>query len=290
MNARELAEKTMVLDDPFRVYPITWRCGSIKGVYSSSGWARLASADDLSWGDDGIGADDELVGYYREPMLISHDVRGSLPVEFFNHQLMECNPEDEGDLRRFLSEWGFPYHPFTGGVPECVSDGAVDEWVDASGETAALAFSYVRKFPRGSAGDVISACEARSSIRRLQDAVTSICDFLKGVSGDVEEALGIINSATCNPCIAAHGAIYDGMPYGSRFSKVGLLTPAICNQIVETLADDAPWRECACDGCGRIFKRKQTDGVLTPSRDSIYCCKKCEERQKKRNQRAEGKR
>ena len=71
-------------------------------------------------------------------------------------------------------------------------------------------------------------------------------------------------------------------------SSYSLLTAAICNQMIDAIADPIPWRDCACDGCNVTFKRKQSK-ANAPTSDSIYCCTACEERQKKRNQRAAAK-
>lgn len=74
-----------------------------------------------------------------------------------------------------------------------------------------------------------------------------------------------------------------------RPSLRGTLTSAICNQILNTMADPTEWRTCKCEGCEVVFKHRYGQGNRRVHNDSVYCSQKCSERQKKRNQRAAAK-
>lgn len=74
-----------------------------------------------------------------------------------------------------------------------------------------------------------------------------------------------------------------------HLSVKGTLTSAICNQILNTMADPTEWRTCKCEGCEVVFKHRYGRGNRRVHNDSVYCSQKCSERQKKRNQRAAAK-
>ncbi|WP_305297518.1 hypothetical protein [Parvibacter caecicola] len=223
----------------------------------------------------------------------------SIPVEFWNHQLMEFPLDDPSALAEFVSTWGIPYHPFrnlsylSGDMREFCGIKATEE--DArlyiprphSEEVGAGYFFTSGGSPRLS---FISAEELRHSIKVLRTCVSVLVrgeDF--GMPALVADVLRVVNSASCNPgrlalCNFADSVMWDKQ--GETLEARGLLTSAISNQLVSAFADDAEWKVCACEGCGRVFKRKQPDSMVTrPDSDSKYCCTKCKNRQAKRNQR-----
>jgi hypothetical protein len=72
----------------------------------------------------------------------------------------------------------------------------------------------------------------------------------------------------------------------------GLLTSAICNQALDTLGLEQPWRKCEANTsnikCNTVFKQKNSlrltkDERFADSRYSKYCSDRCYERQSKSN-------
>ena len=138
-------------------------------------------------------------------------------------------------------------------------------------------------------GCAISTTEAALCLEMLQTSVTALMERIRDGAQISNAQFEPFNACTMNPlrlATTAPGAKALG-GHGVQDAYLSL-TAAICNQVVDTFADDTPWRECACVGCGRIFKRKQGK-ANKPTSDSYYCCKRCEERQKKRNQSAAAK-
>lgn len=131
--------------------------------------------------------------------------------------------------------------------------------------------------------DAISIEEASLTLRMLQDSVSSIMDAVRGRSTVHARHLDVINMGSSYPRLLHWNGAYSGTQ--NKQQRYSLLTAAICNQIIDAFADVTPWRDCACEGCNVTFKRKQS-GAYAPTSDSVYCCTACEERQKKRNQRA----
>lgn len=74
-----------------------------------------------------------------------------------------------------------------------------------------------------------------------------------------------------------------------HLSVKGTLSSAICNQILNTMADPTEWRTCKCEGCEVVFKHRYGRGNRRAHNDSVYCSQKCSDRQKKRNQRTAAK-
>lgn len=216
-----------------------------------------------------------------------------LPTEFFNHQLLEVNPEDENSVYQFVREWGFPFA----------------EGNRVSGENLTnAAFNYLKpkslrnwiddfdSMPMGL--QVISYREASSVLRLLRKLVIASQEVVKdacGLPGCSEEEMdffdenvSVLDDWSSNP----HVVTQRFSAFGNRGFYPATLTNAICNQVLEAMADPAPWRICACEGCGLVFKRKQ--GGKKPGHtgrsDSVFCCNRCKERQSKRNTRKKRKR
>ena len=229
-----------------------------------------------------------------------------LPTEFFNHELMDVDVNSEPSIFAFVSKWGLPYSPSRNPAttPITEKDKQLDKLFKAAcRETSNLAWAVhiIREDEARQKGEleegakssidygdsVISFSEASLTITTLQSVVRSIWGhFRNGEKIDFTA----INRGSCHPYIVRKHAFVQyvaGWNDYRSLSSFGLFTSAICNQIIETIADNTQWRECACEGCEVIFKRKQA-GSLSPYSESVYCCKRCEERQKKRNQRKAG--
>lgn len=200
------------------------------------------------------------------------------PNEFFGHQLMELNADDMIEVFAFVEEWGFPFWP--GGY--------------FSGDSTEAAYRYLLACGKAPAGvQVISAEEAMGTLQVMQIEVR---DFFEGFTHGWEVARPsyvFMNYGGSSPVVAdtriPHnlGAETDGRFNRNRDYYVANLTTAICNDFLETLVDRAPWRVCECEGCGRIYKHKQTKHKSDRARrsNSHYCSDRCYERQKKRNAR-----
>lgn len=222
-----------------------------------------------------------------------------LPIEFFSHQILEIPPlslcpDDEisnaDELLSFCEKWGLPFSPdreYGACGKRMARPQIANEWQQAIETTDSFFPGFSQSLINE--GLFISVSEAARSIQDLSMFACSVSRIANGA----HSALGmnaIYNAAYPHSaaywCSAAGGAASTKAP-GNVFdfgdARTGGLTAAVCRQMIETLSDHAPWRECACKGCGRMFKRKQ--GARNPHRDSAYCCKKCEERQRKRNQR-----
>lgn len=223
----------------------------------------------------------------------------SLPVEFWNHQLREVDFRNKNELIDFVEKWGIPYHPIRN------DPFLTEEQKELSGirETERRAPVFI---PHPHEREILYDChitsigspflsfiswaELESSIRALQ-ALIGVLVYHKTVMFEaITAANSMINYASCNPTRLTTWQLSDAVVWkkgGIGLSSRGLLTSAICNQIIGSFADDtAEWRTCACEGCERKFKRKQPENLsVRPDRDSIYCCKKCKDRQAKRNQR-----
>lgn len=227
---------------------------------------------------------------------------GSLPVEFWNHELLRSDfKNNEKALKLFLEEWGIPYHPLRNS-PYLTKE-KMQEVGIAETDRKSDVFCPVPKPGQINKDQVfapektspflqyVSKKEAASALLYLQ---FFIAKAVYGVGGFADHAaFETINHAACNPLMLRRKGddftVYQDT-YGRSLHAKGLLTSAICNQIVESFADDAEWRQCGCEGCCRIFKRKQPDKEGTrPDRDSKYCSTICKNRQTKRNQRAAAK-
>lgn len=218
-----------------------------------------------------------------------------LPVEFWNHELLEVDESDMESVVSFVGMWGIPYHPARElrAYASALDEKAIEETdrnrkaylqlprpdqIDSNGVIHVFAGSPTLCF--------VSDEEVRRSILWLKLAVLNI---VYGVGAADHKATEIINRAAAPSNLLrtdeyAQFLIMDSG--GSGLASCGLLTSAICSQIIDSFADDAEWRMCACEGCGRIFKRKRPDGkAVRPHNDSKYCCTPCKDRQTKRNQR-----
>lgn len=200
--------------------------------------------------------------------------RDTLPVEFFSHQLMELDCENEGEVMQFMTEYGMPKWPSRFGLGGFGPQPAYDAMeisdnyhaYDLTGNFELVYCSYD---------------EAVWSFKALQGSIKNMFDYLACRVDDWSLA-SLINAGASNS-IAAHT--------GYRQFPDNNLTNAICNQVLETLASDLPWETCACDGCGRMFKRFQPGNTRVPKTErkptkSKYCCKACQDRQGQRNRRA----
>ena len=336
MHVRELRKKTTVYENvELHADPIEWSRASIVIAYRTP---------DGEWSlEDGEGH--EVIGYIHPcnewgPMGFS-----DLPVEFFNHQLKDYDPRSEESVRRFVTEWGFPFLPQrnltkengswryqdTERINAAIS--ATEEVRDLARVLGAMwtdeydrrtrqgqygsytednsliidedAFEsyeepvYGERIPAGAEADLfrsmadeqldsdaISLAEASLTLETLQIAVLNVMHCIRHGGLIHMKYLDAFNLGSSNSRRLHYGDWRSGAATSQQAHS--MLTAAICNQMLDAFVDPAPWRDCACEGCGITFKRKQSR-AKAPASDSIYCSSACEERQKKRNQRAAAK-
>lgn len=207
-----------------------------------------------------------------------------LPTEFYAHQLLEVDASDPASVYAFARSWGLPFSPLRYS-PHCICpEGfAVDEALEAIEGTRRLESDYSVLY----SGRIISQAEAASTIELLQMVVEQLFAVVRAeLSGRASQdglCVDPINAVSCNIYVL------DYFPCSNRtipgYVPLGTLTSAIANQIIDVVNDRAEWKVCACEGCEKPFKHKQTDR-RNPDSKAQFCCQKCAERQRKRNQRA----
>lgn len=331
MNIIELRKRTRVFEDVCLVTDsMQWSNAKVIAAYRhpNGEWSL----------EDRPGS--ELFGYIHPTNEWSEMGFDELPVEFFNHQLFDCDPHDEGSVRSFIATWGFPFLPFRNMYADTTSWHYLDrgriarairrtsavrdfalvlgnkyyddeyrhDYADASAEELeeygeeywvyrplpvygesipdeAEWEHYKGLYSTDNIGicDAISLDEAALTLAMLQEAVRSIMDSVRNGSAIHARHLDTVNMGSSYQRLLHWDGAYSGAR--TRWQHYSMLTSAICNQVIDAFADEAPWRDCACEGCSVTFKRKQSR-AYAPTSDSIYCCVACEERQKKRNQRA----
>lgn len=230
-----------------------------------------------------------------------------LPVEFFNNELMAVDPDSDSSLFDFCSKWGFPYSPTRNSHPsQCkwlkrrtfqYAQRAVSLTDEANDSYYQLYESYGHSTAQwdenGYNSAIISIWEVSFTIELFQNAVRELREYVKGERGRFIYS-EMVDLASCNPMQADWElANTDRAGAARRLKQIplnmcGFLTPAICNQIIGTMADSTPWKLCANEKCGKPFKHRH--GLKrTAHRDSAYCCQRCSDNQRKRNQRAAAK-
>lgn len=288
---------------------VGWRVGDVSRL--------VLGGDGFHVLEDGVQDCRPVVGYafdlllsgFSEPCGMDGMFQSDIPTEFFNHQLADTDPASEESIYEFISCWGMPFSPAREqrvadvhllAVPEnhreaMATTDELARW--ASEEFAAPLEEELKDLGYVPAqGLVISLSEAELAISTLQQCVNRIVGFVSGQIGrdddELVELIRLVNGASCKNEQIGSG-LYPYLPIEGMqgLAYYGLLTSAICNQIIETVCDEAPWRECADKTCRRIFKRKQSSKrkKSKASLASIYCCDKCMERQGKENQRAAAK-
>lgn len=207
----------------------------------------------------------------------------SLPTEFYAHQLLEVDTGNRASVHGFVRSWGLPFSPLRySECCVCPSSELEERGRMGIERTNELGSRYSVAY----AERIISFEEAAATIDLLQAVTYQLfAVILAEVEGRCFEkgfCSDPINAVSCN------GLLLESMPSSTctrpGYVPLGSLTSAIANQMIEVINDHAEWKICACDGCGKPFKHKQTERK-NPDSKSIYCCQKCAERQRKRNQR-----
>lgn len=307
MNLREIENTTDVYFRDYDVYPIKWEVSGDSSELDAARKSNLCierhETDGTVWygiprGEESTEAIGHLTRTHRESR--SYLTQADLPTEFFNHELMNVNVNDGEDVFSFVRTWGLPFLPDRNkGVHDMLLRASMEpygflwhthvskaikqtedmrkRWCDLGEEREEQLYETV-----------ISHKEAAICIATLQHVVKGIQDAIRGNHKLQDGAAFMLNSVCCRDSLIGNGRTADIEDNGNLKDR-GLLTSAICNQIIEALEDaDTPWRECAYEECSKLFKYQHGKSDR-PHKDSIYCCRKHMETQKKRNQRAAAK-
>lgn len=231
----------------------------------------------------------ETVSHCGDQFLTYGGKRSSLPVEFFSHEFMEVDPWDARAVVDFAAEFGVMVHPgrdeFGYGVREDDTRSYRAYGAIEKSRKARRTF-HERRYELGHF--FVSLEEMSLAIEAMQYEVRSLFSYLRG---DSDYWPGwYVNAASCN---GLH--VCSDQDEARWMMANPTLTSALSNQIIDFIASETPMKECACEGCGRIFKQYHSTASermpktsKNPPR-SVYCCKKCRDRQTKRNQRAAAK-
>lgn len=228
---------------------------------------------------------DELAEYDGD--LYVHNSRSSgnmdsLPVEFFSHQLMNVDVSNDASVLSFVTSYGIPKHPSRYGPGGNIVWSHFDDIEREKKKTDSAFWETIDLYD--GCWEIVTFEEVKLSIDDLQSAIR---EMFRCIRGEVEDwgLANVINSGATNPVV-----VHSGLLTFPDYS----LTNAICNQVIETISDETEWKICNCEGCGRIFKHHQPEDGFSaktgknPSR-SLYCCRKCQNRQGQRNRRAAAK-
>ena len=261
---------------PFEVEKRSWAIGS----------CRLATVGDC-------------VGFLLTPSDHA-EWSTSLEVNFFSKELMEVDFNDVESIAHFMGDHGLLDCPYRrSSIPTLALNSllpAVEQTNKARKDLQGLmakdtsGFSY--RFQR-----FVSLDEAVAVLRLLQDTVAMLFAWLDGTEShfsNVEYAdwrnivcFDFVNqNAGSKDMIAFNEPIEfldEGEPWLGSSRITSSLTIAISNQIIETVADKAPWYRCKAEDCKIWFKRKR--GTDAPRTNSEYCSATCSWRMRKHKQR-----
>lgn len=222
-----------------------------------------------------------------------------LPVEFFNHQLMECDEDNSESVLMFIKKWGMPFSPMRTDVTCTFGFDALQ----GKSSDGIIETDYLYSIEELQGSFIISENEAKATIGVLKKVVELLRSYVIESHNAFNELASfeerkhliytrhrigaVLNAGACNP-LRIGPLLYDPRGMGEDIiplSYLGLLTSAICNQIIGAIAnEEVPWRKCACIGCNTLFKYQQSSAVI-PYADSYYCCTSHADKQRKRNNR-----
>ncbi|MCL2654915.1 MAG: hypothetical protein FWD65_04350 [Coriobacteriia bacterium] len=210
-------------------------------------------------------------------------VRSELPTEFFSHELMDLDIEDDDQLFDFTNNWGAALDP--------------QPFADIMDLSFLIEHYLPSDFVENANGIVQlhEVTEIKRTLHALKDAAHNIFKVMCNELQELPSNAILYYGAAGRQMITQSGSgawtggsnILDGSFVSNR-RAVGL-TSAICNQIIDFIADPAvPWI-CEARDCERIFKRQRrfqkSHGKVSPVSDSIYCSDRCREREKQRRRR-----
>lgn len=194
------------------------------------------------------------------------DARDSLPTEFFNNELMDVNPDDEESVVEFAKKWGIMAHPERFG--HSARHDKPTQHQDAPEESPFMMLAVPLE-------------EMQGAIRLLQACITAMRKYILHGDGFEPDWLGNMPidwkyaAAIINKCASSSHRIDFGL---NVLQRPITLTSAICNQVIDTIADPAPWLECAY--CGKPFKHQHNAQTSKKKTGTLYCSSECYENMK----------
>jgi hypothetical protein len=239
-----------------------------------------------------------------------------LPEEFIFEYVMRINTKDDDAIFAFCGKWGLPFSPYRETWAVAANDTMAFQRQEALKAIQATELILDNKYGLaekkisksetarafGRNEDTIRMCislaEARHTLEVLGDIARDIQEYLQSDGNmSAKPDLGVIILASCNPSLPLINSSYPaavlesvaktiGSEYSNpvvRLYQRSLLTSAIANQLLDTLASADVWRRCAANNCGRIFKHKSSPDATRRNRQSLYCSERCYERQKREN-------
>lgn len=209
---------------------------------------------------------------------------GDLPVEFFNHQVMECNADDDEEIIAFMEKWGLLFSP-TRANSACinlntVSRSASDDIRIGILETEELKVRHAYNFYStheglSSQADMMEEIIKRGGLyidspnidymdRQNMKTLTTISigqvvslsearGTLKAIQETINQMFEYIRSreksVRPNMSFIRAGAankklLDDGYSLIDNLECHGFLVCAICNQAIETIESPDLWRSC----------------------------------------------
>lgn len=209
----------------------------------------------------------ENVSFYRHASRAECIyLTSNLPIEFFNHQLLEVDTNSDESVRDFL-KYGFPFSPFRQFPESHVYDylrlylRTFDMDLFASTYHGMKRTDSIEEMLE----DRISKQEAIATISFLQRMVHAIHEAVRHNTPLDDVYLACLNNASTNDDVVFNNRV-EGIPYMS----IKNLTNAICNQIVATIKSETEWYEC--EYCGKIFKHQQgASNKGKPDKDARFC-------------------
>lgn len=319
----ELKEKTTVFENvPSIVHRASWlRCSRIEVCSYQPSDDDHGFFFDLVENQEGLTADySNGLEYYAFDLVdgeVGSMTTDRLPIELFNHQLFDSGKKTEDRTRTFMEGYGLLFSPLRSDWA-CFDGWQLLETMSMQGvkETDIL----IERKPELK-GLAVSKLEASATHAVLEEMVLFLRKYIRS-GGKDDKSLSMLaqplTAASCNPYqvdapsvmepaeMAAKIAFAEAMdllePDRTRalealssdqtaefprpLRQMGMLTSAICNQILSTIAnEDVPWRKCALDDCDVIFKYPQSNAVKL-MQDAAYCCPKHGDRARKRKSRA----
>lgn len=224
------------------------------------------------------------------------DALEQLPTEFFSHELLDCDANNDGDIEKFSQKWGLLFHPLRFGEKKpktaCDLPGGYDRVYDTMRLTDGVAREAWKHGGQFGFSGIVSLEESRFALRYMQLQIKAVYACIDGSASEADKAIASQIDALARPQkLFAPDNEYGIRRSGERpylpiaWQQVDFsLINAIANQIIETEWDKSTdWKRCPW--CGHYFKKRRVFSEKLTKTDrqqsnSKYCCEKCSQRMK----------
>lgn len=207
-----------------------------------------------------------------------------LPVDFYLHQIAKKKEQlingDNRTLNEFCSQWGALEHPFR--YSKAPHPFYLDSDSAKRRQRALEAIEETDEMRKKRDDDsFISLSECKLAIEDLADAINWLNECLLGKTESLTDKKGNPTRAFTPAHVINAGTITHGVIAGPGIAIIGKhrcnLTNAICNQVVDTFAEDSDWHKCKWCGCPYKHFRRGPEDYGTDRRKctSQYCSKAC---------------